>query len=277
MELEPLDTFSENDPEETSFPNTQNQTPVTPPSSNNDPEPSTPPKTINDDTNSNDPNLGDLTDFEDFPEEESEPEDNTRIEPKEEEPPKVDLEPTPATPHQNSENQNTKEDTPNSNENPFGFSNDLEDLDEFPSEESEPAPPVEPETPTPPPKREQKRYENVAGFYFIRQNVVDLIRALQYGPVVVAHFVSEPFKFYSSGVFDGEGCQGGKLEHVNHASVIVGYDLDAPIPYFKFRNSWADDWGEKGHYRIKIGDLTKKNKGVCLVAGTPFMVFPKVQ
>jgi C1A family cysteine protease len=107
--------------------------------------------------------------------------------------------------------------------------------------------------------------------------VIDLLRALQYGPVVVAHFVSEPFKFYSSGVFDGDGCDKGRLELVNHASVIVGYDLDAPIPYFKFQNSWADDWGENGFYRIKIGELTKQNTGVCLVAGTPFMVFADVE
>ena len=191
----------------------------------------------------------------------------------------------------------------------FGFTDDLMDLDESPDEEAKPSPspsqPAQPEAPkddqndqndqnasqndsnlnelesfednkseTVP---QQKRYEKVKGFYFIRQNVVDLIRALQYGPVVVAHYVSEPFKFYEKGVFNGEGCEDGKLEHVNHASVIVGYNLDAKIPYFKFRNSWADDWGEKGHYRIEIGELTKRNKGKCLLAGTPFMVFAKVK
>ena len=119
-----------------------------------------------------------------------------------------------------------------------------------------------------------KRYEELKGFYFIKESVIDLIRALQYGPVVVAHYVSEPFKFYSTGVFDGDGCENGTIDYVNHASVIVGYDLDDKMPYFKFRNSWADDWGEDGYYRIKIGELTKENKGTCLVAGTPFMVLP---
>ena len=118
------------------------------------------------------------------------------------------------------------------------------------------------------------RFEKLKGFFFIKKNVIDVIKALQYGPVVTAHFVSESFKFYESGVFDGDGCENSKLEYVNHASVIVGYDLNAPVPYFKMRNSWADDWGEKGYYRMKIGELKKTNPGICLIAGTPFMVFP---
>jgi hypothetical protein len=118
------------------------------------------------------------------------------------------------------------------------------------------------------------RFEKLKGFYFIKQNVIDLLKALQHGPVVTAHYVSEAFKFYESGVFNGDGCENGSLRFVNHASVIVGYDLTDNIPYFKLRNSWADDWGEKGYYRMKIGDLTKMNNGICLMAGTPFMVFP---
>lgn len=118
------------------------------------------------------------------------------------------------------------------------------------------------------------RFEKLKGFAFIKQNVIDVLKALQFGPVVTAHFVSESFKFYESGVFDGDGCDHNSLEYVNHAAVIVGYDLDADVPYFKLRNSWADDWGEKGYYRMKIGELSKRNTGICLIAGTPFMVFP---
>jgi hypothetical protein len=118
------------------------------------------------------------------------------------------------------------------------------------------------------------RFEDLKGFYFIKENVVEVIKALQYGPVVTAHYVSEAFKFYESGIFNGDGCENGTLQYVNHASVIVGYNLNHSTPYFVLRNSWADDWGEKGYYRMKIGDLTKYNKGICLIAGTPFMVFP---
>jgi hypothetical protein len=153
---------------------------------------------------------------------------------------------------------------------------DLLPLEPLPSPNKKPEEvPEQPSKPNPPSSSEE-RYEKLKGFYFIKQNIIDLLRALQYGPVVVAHFVSEPFKFYSSGVFNGDGCEEGQLEYVNHASVIVGYDLDAPVPYFKFRNSWADDWGEEGYYRIQIGELSRRNKGLCLFAGTPFMVMPFV-
>lgn len=49
------------------------------------------------------------------------------------------------------------------------------------------------------------------------------MKALKNGPVVVAHYVSSAFKFYSTGVFDGEGCE--EIDTVNHSSLLVGYDL----------------------------------------------------
>jgi hypothetical protein len=118
------------------------------------------------------------------------------------------------------------------------------------------------------------RYVDLKDFYFIKPNVLELLRALQYGPVIVAHFVPPVFKFYKRGVFDGEGCQNAEVNMVNHAAVVVGYNLKARLPYFRIRSSWGSDWGESGYYRISIGPLTKDNKGTCLMAGTPFMVFP---
>lgn len=122
-----------------------------------------------------------------------------------------------------------------------------------------------------------RRFEEMKGFYFIKPNVVEVLKALQYGPVVIAHYVSEAFKFYESGIFNGEGCEEAELHKVNHASTIVGYDFTAPVPYFKLKNSWGTDWGEKGFYKMYIGHLNKNNKGICLMTGTPFMVFPYLE
>lgn len=120
----------------------------------------------------------------------------------------------------------------------------------------------------------RSRYEKIQGYYFLKESVVDVINALQYGPVVTAFYIPDSFKYYSSGIFESDKCKGKTKNSVNHAALIVGYNLEAEIPYFELLNSWDDDWGEKGYFRIKIGKLSKSNKGHCLIAGTPFMIMP---
>lgn len=61
---------------------------------------------------------------------------------------------------------------------------------------------------------------------------------------------------------------------MNHSSLLVGYDLDADVPYLLLKNSWGKLWGEEGYYKLEIGELLTTNKGKCLVAGTPFNVMP---
>jgi len=39
--------------------------------------------------------------------------------------------------------------------------------------------------------------------------------------------------------------------------------LDTETPYFILRNSWGKDWGEDGFYKLAIGDLNPKSKGLC--------------
>ena len=121
------------------------------------------------------------------------------------------------------------------------------------------------------------RYTDLKNFYFIKPNIIELLKALQYGPVIIAHYVPSVFKFYKRGIFDGQGCEDANVDMVNHAAIVVGYNLKAEIPYFRLRSSWGADWGEDGYYRMKVGDINKKNKGICLLAGTPFMVFPHIK
>lgn len=123
----------------------------------------------------------------------------------------------------------------------------------------------------------ESRFEKMNHYFFVNKSVVDVIKALQRGPVVTAHFVSKEFKFYQSGIYNGEGCGNLKENQVNHSSIIVGYNLRAKTPYFKVRNSWAGDWGENGYYRVAIGRLSRSNPGICLIAGTSFMIFVNVE
>jgi len=77
-----------------------------------------------------------------------------------------------------------------------------------------------------------------------------LKRALaQYGPIPTAYFVFEDFKNYKSGVYSYT--TGKKLG--GHAVLLVGYD-DAE-QYFIVKNSWSENWGEKGYFRIAYSQM----------------------
>lgn len=193
--------------------------------------------------------------------------------------------PTPNNYSGNNANQQPLPDpVPNTNHpNPNQSNLDLLDFEDTQPQSPSPPKPTPKPTPIPIPQPQPKpqpsvpRFEKMNNFYFIKENVLNLLKALQFGPVVVAHFVSESFKFYESGVFDGKDCSDTPLDFVNHSAVIVGYDLNAPIPFFRLKNSWGDDWGEKGYYRMKIGELISGNMGICRLAGTPFAVMPTVE
>lgn len=77
-------------------------------------------------------------------------------------------------------------------------------------------------------------------------------------PVVTSFLVYEDFRYYVSGVYQhvsGEYLGG-------HAVVIVGWN-DAQDCWI-IKNSWADDWGENGYFRIKRGDCTIGMNNVAL-------------
>jgi len=62
----------------------------------------------------------------------------------------------------------------------------------------------------------------------------------------------------------------------NHSSLLYGYNFDAEVPYLLFKNNWGEEWGSKGFYKVKIGDLTDSNFGLCMIANTPYNVMPIV-
>eukprot|EP00310_Coccolithus_braarudii_P020291 CAMPEP_0183352714 /NCGR_PEP_ID=MMETSP0164_2-20130417/29981_1 /TAXON_ID=221442 /ORGANISM="Coccolithus pelagicus ssp braarudi, Strain PLY182g" /LENGTH=332 /DNA_ID=CAMNT_0025525225 /DNA_START=45 /DNA_END=1043 /DNA_ORIENTATION=+ len=87
-------------------------------------------------------------------------------------------------------------------------------------------------------------------------NERELLDALgKVGPVSIAFQVSDDFRFYSDGVYDGV-CDRDP-DKVNHAVVAVGYGVANPttyaVPYYTVRNSWGADWGVDGYFMIKRG------------------------
>lgn len=108
-------------------------------------------------------------------------------------------------------------------------------------------------------KRQTSRLGRNVRYSRVGPSELELIKALRKGPISILHVASKKLKSYVGGVFDDPDCV-GKL---NHAAVIVGYDLDAPVPYFELRNAWGPKYGENGYYKLAIKNLEEDGPGVC--------------
>jgi len=75
---------------------------------------------------------------------------------------------------------------------------------------------------------------------------------LDNGPLEAAFYVLDDFYNYAGGVYTrskGATYRGG------HAIKVIGWGSDpkTKVPYWLIANSWGEDWGEKGFFRIRRG------------------------
>ncbi|KAF0895301.1 hypothetical protein E2562_008611 [Oryza meyeriana var. granulata] len=89
-----------------------------------------------------------------------------------------------------------------------------------------------------------------------------LQKAVANQPVAVAIEASgQDFQFYSEGVFTGE-C-GTDLDH---GVAAVGYGITRDgTKYWIVKNSWGEDWGERGYIRMQRG-VSSGSNGLCGIA-----------
>ncbi|KAG2500787.1 hypothetical protein HYH03_001549 [Edaphochlamys debaryana] len=74
-------------------------------------------------------------------------------------------------------------------------------------------------------------------------------------PTVIYFCTDKAWHLYSGGVYSSSSC--GSC--VNHAMVVVGYDITASQPYWLIRNSWGYTWGDLGYAKAAI----VRGKGTC--------------
>ena len=93
-----------------------------------------------------------------------------------------------------------------------------------------------------------------------------LEKAVQKQPVSVAIQANkQSFQLYKSGVYSDLDC-GFQLDH-GVLLIGYGYDKDLDMKYWLIKNSWGDQWGEKGYIRIQK-DIDDK-RGLCGIAMQP--------
>ncbi|XP_015790852.1 cathepsin L1-like [Tetranychus urticae] len=73
---------------------------------------------------------------------------------------------------------------------------------------------------------------------------------------VVARYIYadlQDFVFYKEGIYNSPNCPKDKITHL---VPIVGYGTENGTPYWIFKNSWGEHWGENGYGRILRGNNT---------------------
>jgi C1A family cysteine protease len=73
------------------------------------------------------------------------------------------------------------------------------------------------------------------------------------------------FKSYKTGILDMT------CSTANHAVILTGLDTDGSRNYYMGLNSWGDDWGEKGFFKIYLNDSNKS----CFIETSA--ILPQVQ
>ena len=97
-------------------------------------------------------------------------------------------------------------------------------------------------------------------------SVVGLANAISVSPVAVAFAVQDDFRFYTDGVYNPENCNGD----ANHGVLAFGYDNKSDLPFYNVKNSWGDNWGDQGFFKISQGT----NLGTCSIAGNGYNYYP---
>jgi len=72
------------------------------------------------------------------------------------------------------------------------------------------------------------------------------------GPVIVAMFAYNDFRFYNGGIYSHPGQEPPGA--ANHAVILLGWGSQGTTNYWIGKNSWGPGWGEGGYFRIEMGD-----------------------
>ncbi|XP_071520204.1 dipeptidyl peptidase 1-like [Panulirus ornatus] len=101
-------------------------------------------------------------------------------------------------------------------------------------------------------------YRYVGGYYGSCNEEEMKLALVKGGPLVVGLEVYSDFLHYKGGIYHHTGLSDkfNPLELTNHAVLLVGYgeDEETGEMFWTVKNSWGNDWGENGYFRIVRGN-----------------------
>ena len=77
----------------------------------------------------------------------------------------------------------------------------------------------------------------------------------KYGPIEAVFKVYDDFPYYSSGVYKRKS---DNLLGI-HTVEVLGWGIENGSKYWLCKNSWGDDWGDNGFFKILMGDCNSNS------------------
>jgi cathepsin C len=94
----------------------------------------------------------------------------------------------------------------------------------------------------------------VGGFYGGSSEQVIREELMSKGPIVVSFEPKEDFMYYKKGIYkSGAQPLHREWEQVDHAVLLIGYGAEKTHAHWTMQNSWGEDWGEQGYFRMARG------------------------
>merc|ERR1711970_225440 len=104
-------------------------------------------------------------------------------------------------------------------------------------------------------------YRYVGGYFGNCDEESMKAELFRHGPIAVGFEVLDDFRYYKEGIYRHTGLMSRinnvtGFEETNHAVLIVGYGHcdKHNMDYWIVKNSWGDQWGEDGYFRIVRGE-----------------------